>query len=70
MNKEDYNMSKTKDWIVDTVNTKLDEIKDKLVNNEMSLDDAASKIEKIDNLDLVCDSTDYDELAYLLKFGD
>jgi uncharacterized protein YaaR (DUF327 family) len=63
-------MSKTKDWIIDTVNKKLDDIKDKLVNNEMSLDDAASKIEKIDNLGLVCDSTDYDELAYFLKNGD
>jgi len=63
-------MSKTKDWIIDTVNKKLDDIKDKLVNNEMSLDDAANKIEKIDNLNLVCDSTDYDELAYFLKNGD
>lgn len=54
----------------DEVNTKLEKIKDKLVNNEMSLDDAASKIEKIEHLSLVCDSTDYDELAYTLKHGD
>ena len=63
-------MSKTKDWATEQVEQQLDSIKDKLVNNEMSLDDAANKIEKIDNLGLVCDSTDYDELAYSLKYGD
>jgi len=63
-------MSKTKDWVTEQVEQQLDSIKDKLVNNEMSLDDAANKIEKIDNLGLVCDSTDYDELAYILKHGD
>lgn len=63
-------MSKTKDWIVDTVNKKIDDIKDKLVNNEMSLDVAADKLSKIDNLNMVCDSNDYDELAYYLKFQD
>ena len=63
-------MSKTKDWATEQVEQQLDSIKDKLVNNEMSLDDAANKIENIDNLGLVCDSTDYDELAYLLKYGD
>jgi len=63
-------MSKTKDWATEQVEQQLDSIKDKLVNNEMSLDDAANKIEKIDNLGLVCDSTDYDELAYILKHGD
>ena len=63
-------MSKTKQYFTDQVEKQVDDIKDKLVNNEMSLDDAANKLENIDNLGLVCDSTDYDELAYLLKFGD
>ena len=63
-------MSKTKTYYTNEVEKKVDDIKDKLVNNEMSLDDAANKIEKIDNLGLVCDSTDYDELAYTLKYGD
>tara|TARA_Y100000004_G_scaffold170519_1_gene205642 strand:+ start:785 stop:976 length:192 start_codon:yes stop_codon:yes gene_type:complete len=63
-------MSKTKDWATSKVEQELDGIKDKLVNNELTLDDAASQIENIDNLGLVCDSTDYDELAYLLKHGD
>ena len=63
-------MSKTKTYYTNEVEKKVDDIKDKLVNNEMSLDDAANKLENIDNLGLVCDSTDYDELAYLLKFGD
>ncbi|MGA1047762.1 MAG: hypothetical protein ACO3UU_07115 [Minisyncoccia bacterium] len=63
-------MSKTKTYYTNEVEKQVDDIKDKLVNNEMSLDDAANKLENIDNLGLVCDSTDYDELAYLLKFGD
>jgi len=63
-------MSKTKQYFTDQVEKQVDDIKDKLVNNEMSLDDAANKLENIDNLGLVCDSTDYDELAYFLKFGD
>ena len=61
---------KVKEYATEQVEKQLDDIKDKLVNNEMSLDDAANKIEKIDNLGLVCDSTDYDELAYFLKNGD
>jgi hypothetical protein len=61
---------KVKEYATEQVEKQLDDIKDKLVNNEMSLDDAANKIEKIDNLGLVCDSTDYDELAYTLKYGD
>ena len=61
---------KMKEYATNEVEKQLDNIKDKLVNNEMSLDDAANKIEKIDNLGLVCDSTDYDELAYTLKYGD
>jgi len=61
---------KMKEYATEQVEKQLDDIKDKLVNNEMSLDDAANKIEKIDNLGLVCTSTDYDELAYFLKFGD
>ena len=63
-------MSKTKDWATEQVEQKLDEIKDKLVNNEMTLDDAASKLEKIDNIGLVTNMVDFDEMAYLLKFGD
>ena len=63
-------MSKTKQYFTDQVEKQVDDIKDKLVNNEMSLDDAANKLENIDNLGLVCDSTDYDELAYTLKYGD
>ena len=63
-------MSKTKDWATSKVEQELDSIKDKLVNNMLTLDDAASQIENIDNLGLVCDSKDYDEIAYLLKNGD
>jgi hypothetical protein len=63
-------MSKTKDYFTSAVEKQVDDIKDKLVNNEMTLDDAANKLEKIDNLSLVTDMTDYDEMAYILKHGD
>lgn len=63
-------MSKTKDYFTSAVEKQVDDIKDKLVNNEMTLDDAANKLEKIDNLGLVTDMTDYDEMAYILKHGD
>ena len=63
-------MSKTKDYFTGVVEKQVDDIKDKLVNNEMTLDDAANKLEKIDNLNLVTDMTDYDEMAYILKHGD
>jgi len=63
-------MSKTKDYFTSVVEKQVDDIKDKLVNNEMTLDDAANKLEKIDNLSLVTDMTDYDEMAYILKHGD
>jgi len=63
-------MSKTKDYFTSAVEKQVDDIKDKLVNNEMTLDDAANKLEKIDNLNLVTDMTDYDEMAYILKHGD
>jgi len=63
-------MSKTKDYYTSAVEKQVDDIKDKLVNNEMTLDDAANKLEKIDNLNLVTDMTDYDEMAYILKHGD
>ena len=63
-------MSKTKDYFTSAVEKQVDDIKDKLVNNEMILDDAANKLEKIDNLSLVTDMTDYDEMAYILKHGD
>jgi hypothetical protein len=63
-------MSKTKDYFTSVVEKQVDDIKDKLVNNEMTLDDAANKLEKIDNLNLVTDMTDYDEMAYILKHGD
>ena len=63
-------MSKTKDYYTSAVEKQVDDIKDKLVNNEMTLDDAANKLEKIDNLGLVTDMTDYDEMAYILKHGD
>lgn len=63
-------MSKTKDYYTSAVEKQVDDIKDKLVNNEMTLDDAANKLEKIDNLSLVTDMTDYDEMAYILKHGD
>ena len=36
----------------------------------MSLDDAANKLENIENIGLVTDMTDFDEIAYLLKHGD
>ena len=63
-------MSKTKDYFTSAVEKQVDDIKDKLVNNEMTLNDAANKLEKIDNLSLVTDMTDYDEMAYILKHGD
>ena len=61
-------MSKTKTYYTNEVEKQVDDIKDKLVNNEMTLDDAADKLENIENLSLITDMTDYDEMAYLLKF--
>jgi predicted transcriptional regulator len=61
---------KMKEYATEQVEKQVDDIKDKLVNNEMTLDDAASKLEKIDNISLVTDMVDFDEMAYLLKFGD
>ena len=61
---------KTKMYYTNQVEKQVDDIKDKLVNNEMSLDDAANKLENIENLSLVTDMTDFDEMAYLLKHGD
>ena len=63
-------MSKTKTYYTNEVEKQVDDIKDKLVNNEMSLDDAANKLENIENIGLVTDMTDFDEMAYLLKHGD
>ena len=63
-------MSKTKTYYTNEVEKQVDDIKDKLINNEMSLDDAANKLENIENLNLVTDMTDFDEMAYLLKHGD
>ena len=63
-------MSKTKIYYTNEVEKQIDDIKDKLLNNEMSLDVAANKLENIENLGLVTDMTDYDEMAYLLKHGD
>ena len=40
-------MSKTKTYYTNEVEKQVDDIKDKLVNNEMSLDDAANKLENI-----------------------
>jgi hypothetical protein len=59
---------KTKNYYTNEVEKQVDDIKDKLVNNEMTLDDAADKLENIENLSLITDMTDYDEMAYLLKF--
>jgi hypothetical protein len=61
---------KTKMYYTNQVEKQVDDIKDKLINNEMSLDDAANKLENIENLNLVTDMTDFDEMAYLLKHGD
>ena len=61
---------KMKEYATEQVEKQVDDIKDKLVNNEMTLDDAASKLEKVDNISLVTDMVDFDEMAYLLKFGD
>ena len=61
---------KMKEYATEQVEKQVDDIKDKLVNNEMTLDDAASKLEKIDNISLVTNMVDFDEIAYLLKFGD
>ena len=63
-------MSKTKTYYTNEVEKQVDDIKDKLVNNEMSLDDAANKLENIENIGLVTDMTDFDEMAYFLKHGD
>ena len=63
-------MSKTKTYYTNEVEKQVDDIKDKLVNNEMSLDDAANKLENIENIGLVTDMTDFDEMAYLLKHRD
>jgi len=63
-------MAKTKTYYTNEVEKQVDDIKDKLINNEMSLDDAANKLENIENLNLVTDMTDFDEMAYLLKHGD
>ena len=68
--KEKNTMSKTKTYYTNEVEKQVDDIKDKLVNNEMSLDDAANKLENIENISLVTDMTDFDEMAYLLKHGD
>ena len=62
-------MSKTKIYYTNEVEKQIDDIKDKLINNQMSLDVAANKLENIENLGLVTDMTDYDEMAYLLKHG-
>ena len=59
---------KTKNHYTNEVEKQVDDIKDKLVNNEMTLDEAADKLENIENLSLITDMTDYDEMAYLLKF--
>ena len=64
------NTMKVKEYATVQVEKQVDDIKDKLVNNEMTLDDAASKLEKIDNISLVTNMVDFDEMAYLLKFGD
>jgi len=64
------NTMKTKMYYTNQVEKQVDDIKDKLINNEMSLDDAANKLENIENLNLVTDMTDFDEMAYLLKHGD
>ena len=61
---------KTKNYYTNELEKQVDDIKDKLVNNEMSLDDAANKLENIENIGLVTDMTDFDEMAYLLKHGD
>ena len=63
-------MSKTKTYYTNEGEKQVDDIKDKLVNNEMCLDDAANKLENIENLSLVTDMTDFDEMAYFLKHGD
>ena len=63
-------MAKTKTYYTNEVEKQVDDIKGKLINNEMSLDDAANKLENIENLNLVTDMTDFDEMAYLLKHGD
>lgn len=60
---------KTKNYYTNEVEKQVDDIKDKLVNNEMTLDAAADKLENIENLSLITDMTDYDEMAYSLKFG-
>ena len=61
---------KTKNYYTNEVEKQVDDIKDKLVNNEMSLDDAVNKLENIENIGLVTYMTDFDEMAYLLKHGD
>jgi signal recognition particle GTPase len=64
------NTMKVKEYATVQVEKQVDDIKDKLVNNEMTLDDAANKLENIENIGLITNSIDFDEMAYLLKFGD
>jgi len=64
------NTMKIKEYATVQVEKQVDDIKDKLVNNEMTLDDAANKLENIENIGLITNSIDFDEMAYLLKFGD
>ena len=54
---------KTKDYAVTVVEKQLDDIKEALLNNEINQYEAADKIEKIENLDLIT-NMDPSDIAY------
>jgi hypothetical protein len=54
---------KTKDYATEMVEKQLDVVKEALLNNEISQHEAADKIEKIENLELVT-NMDPSDIAY------
>lgn len=54
---------KTKDYATEMVEKQLDVVKEALLNNEISQHEAADKIEKIENLELVT-NMDPGDIAY------
>ena len=58
-------MSKVKQWIEDTAETKVDNIIAKLTSGEITRSDARNQIMKVDNLELVgIDEHNIDEVIY------
>ena len=58
-------MSKTKQWIEESTETKVDNIIAKLTSGEITRSDARNQIMKVDNLELVgIDEHNIDEVIY------